>query len=81
MYLQAGVAIELHGLGYKIHFYVSGHWRKLVGIKTGRGIKRSALKAASVALVKDKFELDVNDDIADAINMGTAYWLENGSAF
>lgn len=81
MYLQAGVVIKLHEIGLNVKFYVSSHWRKLVGIKTGRGIKRQMLKGASIELVKAKFDLDVNDDIADAINIGVAYWLEYGSAF
>lgn len=81
MYLQAGVVIELYKLGHMVHFYGSQHWRKIVGIKTGRGIKRQALKQASIALVWNEFELEVNDDIADAINIGLAYFYENGSCF
>lgn len=81
MYLQAAVAIALHELGRQIVFYQASHWRRLVGIKTGRGIKRQALKQASIALVKAQFDMDVNDDLADAINIGMAYYNQNASVF
>ena len=81
MYLQAAVAMEMKKLNKDIHFYVANHWRKMVGIKTGRYVKRQALKEASIALVKAKFDIDVNDDIADAINIGLAYFYQNGSFF
>lgn len=46
-------------------------WRKYVGISQG-GKKRDELKAASVALVKAAYKIDVNDDVADAICIGKA---------
>lgn len=72
-YLQAAVVLGLHDLGQKVEFYVSSEWRKKCGIKTGRGIKRDSLKFADVKFVKDNYNIDVNDDIADAICIGWAY--------
>lgn len=46
-------------------------WRKYVGLPQGKK-KRSELKAMSVLFVKDKYDIDVNDDVADSICIGTA---------
>ena len=81
MYLQAAIAIELNKNKQKIQFYIPSLWRKICGIKTGRGIKRETLKQASKNLVKKKYNIDVNDDISDAICIGNAYVLQHGSAF
>ena len=72
-YLQAAVVLMLHGYEQKVEFYVSSEWRKKCGIRTGRGITRDMVKAADIKFVKDKYNLDVNDDIADAICIGYAY--------
>ena len=47
-------------------------WRASIGIKTGRGIKRTSLKEKDMQFVKENYNLDVNDDIADAICIGYA---------
>ncbi len=74
-YLQASIVLGLHRLSPNVKYtlFTASHWRSLCGIKTGRGIKRDTLKLADMAFVKNKFELDVNDDIADAICLGWAY--------
>lgn len=81
MYLQAAIAIELNKNKQKIQFYIPSQWRKICGIKTGKGIKRESLKKASKELVKKKYNIDVNDDISDAICIGNAYVMQHGSAF
>ena len=81
MYLQASIVLMFHQKKQKVEFYTASHWRKLCGIKTGGGIKRETLKKASIQLIKEKYNVDVNDDIADSICLGYAYALENGSAF
>ena len=56
--------------------YTPSEWRKLVGI-TAR--KRDDCKAASIKLIKDMYGKDVDDNEADAINIGQAYineWSE-----
>lgn len=46
-------------------------WRKWNGWDQG-GLKRPELKALSVSKAKERFGVDVNDDEADALNIGTA---------
>lgn len=79
-YLQAAVVLMLHDCDQKVEFYVSSHWRKKCGIRTGRGITRDMVKAADIKFVKDKYGLEVNDDIADAICIGYAYTQPNTAA-
>lgn len=74
-YLQASVVLGMHRINPSVKYtlFTASHWRSLCGIKTGRGIKRDILKLADMAFVKAKYNLDVNDDIADAICLGWAY--------
>lgn len=83
IYLQAAIVLQLYNQNKKnkVEFATSSHWRSLCGIKTGRGIKRQSLKVASQKLVKDKYNIDVNDDVSDAICLGMAYVKQHGSAF
>ena len=81
IYLQAAIVLEIHKLGGYVHFYAASHWRAQVGIRTGRGIKRQTLKEASKKLIKAIYNIDVNDDISDAICLGIAYVKEHRSAF
>ena len=46
-------------------------WRKLVGITQGKK-KREELKDAAIKLVMDQFEMNVNDDEAEAVLIGIA---------
>ena len=73
IYLQAAIVLMFHKNKINVDFYVASHWRSACGIKTGRGVKRDTLKQASIKLVKATYNIDVNDDIADAICMGIAY--------
>ena len=83
IYLQAAIVL---GLSWEcnvrhVQLYTASHWRSLCGIKTGRGIKRDTLKKASIQLIKKEYNINVNDDISDAICLGRAYVLQHGSAF
>ena len=73
MYLQAAVALEFNKYGKTLEFYTASEWRSKCGIRTGRGIKRDTLKAADIKFVKDNYNLNVNDDVADAVCIGHAY--------
>lgn len=42
-------------------------WRSKIGIHTGKGITRDQLKVADIKFVKNKYNITVNDDTADAI--------------
>ena len=60
---------------YKLKYdtvYTSSEWRSIVGVKTGAGVKRESLKNKDIQKVKDLYNIDVNDDEADAILIGLA---------
>ena len=77
MYLQGSIALALNKIHLKINkLFVASNWRKIVGIKTGRGVYRETLKKSSMKLVKDHYNIDVNDDVADAVCIGIAYLKE-----
>jgi len=74
MWLQAATAFLLHDKYPKIEieYIYPSSWRAKLGIKNGRGVKRTSLKEADIAFVKKKYNIYVNDDIADAICIGLA---------
>ena len=75
MYLQAALVFFMHD-NYpkvKIEYLYPSEWRSRCGLHTGRGIKREELKKADIAFVKKIYNIEVNDDIADAIGIGYAY--------
>ena len=49
-------------------------WRKILNPK--KGMKRKELKELSKQYVHDRFNLEVNDDVADSICM-LCYFIEN----
>ena len=83
MYLQGCLAMMIYKnfKHIQIDYLYPSEWRKTCGIQQGRGVKRASLKQQDINFVKKKFNLEVNDDIADAICIGYAYIQENGSAF
>ena len=82
IYLQASIVISLYLENKQnVQLCTASHWRKLCNIKTGRGIVRQTLKKASIDFVKQKYNINVNDDISDAICLGYAYVMQHGSAF
>lgn len=42
-------------------------WRKRIGLKQGSKVKREVLKAEAEYAVKQEYDLDVNNDVAEAI--------------
>lgn len=75
MWLQGAIALVLYEYDKKLELdliYPSS-WRAAIGIKTGRGIKRTTLKEKDIQFVKENYNLDVNDDEADAICIGYSY--------
>ena len=72
MWLQAAIAFMLHDFNKKIvlEYVYPSTWRATIGIKNGRGIKRESLKQADIDFVKERYNILVNDDIADAICLG-----------
>ena len=47
-------------------------WRKQLNFSQGSKVKRDQLKQQSIQYVKDNYGLAVNDDIADALCIGSA---------
>ena len=79
MWLQGALAMMIHDNFKNLHidYILPNSWRAKVGIKTGRGITRTSLKPADIKFVRETFNIDVNDDVADAIGVGYAQVLEN----
>ena len=75
MYLQGCIALLIHQSfkHIRIDFLYPSQWRKVCKIKQGRGVQRTAQKQNDINWVKENFNIDVNDDIADAIGLGYAY--------
>ena len=76
---HGAIILGIHAAGGpEVRTATASHWRKLVGIKTGRGIKREALKQESIKIAKELYsdyanEIGVSDDKADAVLIGRAY--------
>lgn len=81
MWLQAKIAFLIYEKfkGIQIEYIYPSSWRASIGIKTGRGIKRTSLKQADIDFVKEKYNISVNDDIADAICIGFAQFNETSN--
>ena len=60
----------------KYEFIQPSSWRSKIGIRTRRGIKRSELKKADIAYVKQEYGIDVNDDVADATCIKDSYFIK-----
>lgn len=75
MYLQGCIAMMVHQ-NFKhitVDFMYPSQWRKVCKIKQGRGVQRQTQKLNDINWAKENFNLNVNDDIADAIGIGFAY--------
>ena len=75
MYLQGCIGMMLHQnfKHIQLDFLYPSEWRKVCKIKQGRGVQRTAQKQNDIQWVKQNFNIQVNDDIADAIGLGYAY--------
>lgn len=79
MWLQGAICIMVHDKHpAPVEYLYPSEWRSECGIQTGAGRKRESLKEKDIEFAKEKFNIDVNDDIADAIGLGYAYWRKNG---
>ena len=75
MYLQGciGMMLNKQFKHIQLDFLYPSTWRKVCGIKQGRGVQRASQKQNDINWVKQNFNIEVNDDIADAIGIGYAY--------
>ena len=85
-YVQAAILLWCYFNEVSYTVLSPSHWRKILnekyGIKFGRS--RADQKAAARSFVKEHYSLSLGEDIADAINIAHAGWLEynkNRSAF
>lgn len=78
MWLQAAIGIAAYEIDPQIQceFIGASSWRAQLKIKQGRGVKRNQLKPQDIQYVKNKYNIQVNDDEADAICIFDAYWLK-----
>ena len=56
-----------------VQFLYPSEWRKVCKISQGRGVQRKKQKENDIQWVKQNFNLQVNDDIADAIGIGYGF--------
>ena len=77
MWVQGIVLMAIYEINPKIEydFVIPSSWRSKLGIKTGRGVKRETVKQADMEYVKNKYGIEENDDIADAICIHDAYYI------
>lgn len=57
----------------ELYIYSPSTWRKDLGFNQGKGIKRNELKAQAIQYVKDVFGIDAEEDICEAICIGSAF--------
>lgn len=76
--IQAMVILWCTYHGIKYYILSPSHWRKTLkercGVEWGR--KRNEQKQSAIDFIKQKYNLDVGSDEADAICLGTAHLLE-----
>lgn len=70
-YVQAAIMIFCALTKSQYVVMSPSHWRKVLGGQFGK--KRDEQKAHAQAIVKNKFDIDVDSDTADAICIGLAY--------
>ena len=61
MWLQAAIAFMIYDNhnNIDIEYIYPSSWRASLGIKNGRGIKRTTLKEADIQYVKDKYNINL----------------------
>jgi Holliday junction resolvasome RuvABC endonuclease subunit len=65
-YLSGGMSLYCMQNDIEFHNPTPSMWRKVVGIKNGRGVLRDEQKAQAINAVKHWYGIDVGDDIAEA---------------
>lgn len=81
-WLQAAIVFAVYNYNkeVEIEYLQPSSWRSKIGIKTGAGIRRDELKQADIQWVKNKYGIDVNDDIADAICIYNSLFIKEPTA-
>lgn len=68
-YLQAAIVLMFDHYDIEVELIGASTWRKWCGIKQGN-VNRETLKFRDVEFVKKNYNINVNDDVADAICIG-----------
>ena len=68
-YLQAAIVLMFDHYDLEVELVGASTWRKWCGIKQG-GANRETLKFRDIEFVKKNYNIDANDDVADAICIG-----------
>lgn len=78
-YVQFAMINAIYTVNPRIEyqFILPSSWRAKLGIRQGRGIKRDEQKLKDIEYVKNKYNCQVNDDIADAICIADSYFINN----
>ena len=71
--VQAAILLLCYDLGIKYIVYSPSEWRAING--GGYGRKREEQKNAAIVKAKEWYQVEVDSDIADAINIGHAYLI------
>ena len=71
--VQAAILLLCYDLGIKYIIYSPSEWRAING--GGYGRKREEQKNAAIVKAKEWYQVEVDSDIADAINIGHAYLI------
>ena len=66
-YLSGGMSLYCIQKDIEFHNPLPATWRAAVGIKNGRGVLRDEQKKQAICAVKNEYEIDVGDDIAESI--------------
>ncbi len=76
--LQGGITgfCDINNIPYEI--IMPAVWRKLLGFKQGKGVKRAQLKEQAIAYVRDKYHIAAQCDICESICIGDAYFNSLG---
>lgn len=79
-YVQAATILWCYFNDIKFSVLAPSHWRKIIKEKCGAsfGKKREEQKEAAIQFVKDKLNIEVTSDEADAITLGYAGIIEKG---
>jgi len=65
--LAGGIMLYCAQNNIKFNHPLPTEWRARIGIKQSNKIKREVLKAESIIAVRNEYNIDVNDDIAESI--------------
>lgn len=77
--IQGGVQGWCLTNGCSLIFKTPSHWRRELGIRSivdGVRLRRSALKAAAIKYIREKYHIDVTEDEAESICIGLSEVLQ-----